>query len=74
MGDFECDVWFSPEVVWEIKGADIQISPVYQCASDILDGRGLGIRFPRLIQVREDKTCEEATTDEFIYDIYRQQA
>ena len=51
-----CDVWFDAKEVWEIKGADIQLSPVYSCGVDVLGGeRGLGIRFPRLLRVRDDK-------------------
>jgi DNA ligase-1 len=49
--------------VWEIRGADISLSPVYPAAMSHLGGeRGLSIRFPRFIRVREDKTWEEATT------------
>lgn len=58
------DVWFTPSVVWQIKGADfqvkyiliIQLSPVYTCAiSDTQAGKGIGLRFPRLIKTRDDK-------------------
>jgi DNA ligase-1 len=33
----EADVWFEPHVVWEIRGADIQISPVYTAAKGLAD-------------------------------------
>lgn len=71
------DVWFRPEFVWEIKGADIQVSPVYKCAKEQLgldNGKGLGIRFPRFIRVREDKTVDESTDPKFIFDLYKEQA
>ena len=59
-------------MVWEIRGADIQVSPKYTCAVDIIGGeRGLGIRFPRLIRIRDDKRPIDATTGEFIYDLYK---
>lgn len=35
--DQEADVWFEPFVVWEIRGADIQISPVYTAAIGLAD-------------------------------------
>jgi hypothetical protein len=59
------DVWFKPCEVWEIKGADITLSPVYPAGRDSLGGeRGLSVRFPRFIQIREEKGWEEATTSE----------
>lgn len=36
--------------------------------------RGIGLRFPRLIKVREDKKPHEASSNEFVIDLYRQQA
>ncbi|KAL4498447.1 hypothetical protein ABPG72_013253 [Tetrahymena utriculariae] len=73
--DFKADVWFKPSVVWEIKGADLQISPVYTCAiSETNQEKGIGLRFPRLIKVRDDKDPVDATSPSFIYDIYKQQA
>ncbi len=35
--DQEADVWFEPFMVWEIRGADIQISPVYTAAKGLAD-------------------------------------
>lgn len=71
----EVDVWFEPSVVWEIKGADIQVSPIYTAAIGEVDSarvsisnnfevthdQGLGLRFPRLIKVRTDKGPTETT-------------
>lgn len=49
--------------VWEIRCADISLSPVYPAAASHLGGeRGLSIRFPRFMKIRSDKTWEEATT------------
>jgi DNA ligase-1 len=33
--------------------------------------KGIGLRFPRLLKVREDKKPNEATTNTQIYDIYK---
>ena len=69
------DVWFRPSCVWEVKAADLQVSPIYQSCRHLLgQDRGIGLRFPRLIKVRDDKKPEEATTSQFIYDIYKEQA
>ncbi len=31
------DVWFEPRTVWEIRGADIQVSPVHTAAIGLVD-------------------------------------
>ena len=52
----------------------ITLSPVYPAAASYIGGeRGLSIRFPRFIRVREDKTWEQATTSEEFAGMYRKQ-
>ncbi|WRT65596.1 uncharacterized protein IL334_002541 [Kwoniella shivajii] len=68
------DVWFEPSEVWEIRGADITLSPVYPAASSLLGSeRGLSIRFPRFMKIRDDKSWEQATTSEQFAEMYRKQ-
>lgn len=68
------DVWFKPETVWEIQGADISVSPIYTSAWDLaVAGKGLSLRFPRFIRQRDDKKPQESTSPEEMIFMYSNQ-
>lgn len=70
------DVWFEPTTLFEVKIADLTTSPVYKCgATYIGDGeKGISLRFPRFIQLRTDKSPEDATSSDQIVEMYNSQA
>ncbi|KAH9949560.1 ATP-dependent DNA ligase [Amylocystis lapponica] len=73
-GGLKPQVYFKPQEVWEIQGADITISPVSVAALGLVSQeRGLSLRFPRFIRVREDKNIESASTPEFLAKMWRDQ-
>jgi len=67
----KADVWFEPAKVIEVSGANLTISPVHMAAHRLVKRGGLALRFPRFVRFRNDKTAEQATTVQEIYDMYR---
>ncbi len=63
--EIEPDVWFEPQVVMEVSGAEITESPLHTCGRDEL-GKGLSLRFPRFKRFREKKPEDATTTTEVI--------
>eukprot|EP00968_Pinguiococcus_pyrenoidosus_P004120 scaffold272_cov137-Pinguiococcus_pyrenoidosus.AAC.1 len=68
------DVWFRPEMVWEIRAADLSLSSVHKGALNrVARGRGIGLRFPRYLRQRQDKRAEDATTSSQVLEFYQSQ-
>jgi len=71
----KADYWFVPNVVLEVLGAELTLSPSHTCGLNVIkkDG-GIAIRFPRFTgRWRKDKAPENATTTDEIIEMYRSQ-
>ncbi|WVF72992.1 hypothetical protein IAT40_007810 [Kwoniella sp. CBS 6097] len=73
VGSAKPDVWFEPKIVWEVLTADLSLSPVYAAAHGLVDSRGISLRFPRFIRIRDDKSADEATSAEQVSEFYQRQ-
>jgi DNA ligase-1 len=69
------DVWFEPKAVWEVAAADLSLSPAHMAGSGLTggEGRGVALRFPRFLKVRDDKQPEDATSSQQIVDMFNAQ-
>ena len=68
------DVWIEPKHVWEVLTADLSLSPVYQAGkAEIPAGKGVSLRFPRFMRIREDKGPEDSTSSQQLVQMYYDQ-
>jgi DNA ligase-1 len=66
-------VWVEPKFVVAVLADEIIRSPVHTAAMDE-QGRGLALRFPRVVGfIRDDKSAEDATTTREITEMFAQQ-
>ena len=67
------DVWTMPSIVFEVQAADFTLSPVHKAGHHVM-GKGISLRFPRYIGLREDKGPEDSTTVDQLVMMYESQA
>ena len=72
----KADIWFKPNIVLEISGSEITLSPIHTSNSnEIKSGFGLALRFPIFTgKIREDKNPNQATTAQEIINMYNKQS
>lgn len=70
------DIWFSqPKLLLEVLCADLSLSPVYKSAIDLTgNNRGISLRFPRMLRIRDDKDYTMATSSEQVLEMYQSQS
>lgn len=69
------DVWFEPNLVMEVSGAEFTLSPVHTCAwGEVKPDAGIAVRFPRFTgRFRDDKGPTDTTTPGEIVSMYEAQ-
>ncbi|CAL4962037.1 unnamed protein product [Urochloa decumbens] len=72
--DEQPEVWFSAEQVWEVRGADLTLSPVHHAAIGLVHpSRGISVRMPRYIRSVPDRSPEDCSTAADIATMFKAQ-
>ena len=71
----DMDVWFIPDLVLEISGSEITLSPIHTTNLDLVKKDvGLGLRFPIFTgNIRDDKNPEDITDVTEIFNMFNSQ-
>ncbi|MBI5224141.1 ATP-dependent DNA ligase [Candidatus Micrarchaeota archaeon] len=65
------DFWVEPKYVVEVAFDELTQSPNHTCNSK--GGKGLALRFPRVVKLREDKGLSEITTSDEVVSMFELQ-
>jgi DNA ligase-1 len=73
--DVKAEIWVTPQIVLEIRGAELTLSPIHSCGfNKIKENVGLAIRFPRFTgRVRDDRAPEDSTSENEVIQLYKSQ-
>jgi len=76
VSEMEADIWFEPELVLEIVGSEITLSPIHKTGLNLKrKGSGFALRFPKFTgKIRYEKAVEDASTDEEVLTLYNKQS
>lgn len=71
----QMDVWFEPKIVIEVIASEITLSPAHTAGlNSVREGYGLALRFPKFTgKIRDDKSPEDATSDQELTEMFKQQ-
>lgn len=68
----EPDIWLTPQLVLEVQGAELTLSPNHRSGWGVLKpDAGLSVRFPRFTRWREDKKASQATTSQEVVKMFQ---
>ncbi|WVZ69257.1 hypothetical protein U9M48_018071 [Paspalum notatum var. saurae] len=72
--DEQPELWFTAEQVWEIRGADLTLSPVHHAAIRLVHpARGISVRMPRYTRSVPDRSPEDCSTADDIASMFKAQ-
>jgi DNA ligase-1 len=67
----EPDFWVEPKYVVEVAFDELTRSPTHTCGME--NEKGLALRFPRLMKIRQEKSIKEATTTDEVVEMFELQ-